>query len=284
MDHMSRHLKSAARIIVAIILTIALLGISRRLSTRHPDDLAVEGSGFRAEHRTVTEQVGPGRPVLSLTLKGDRAVESFVLYRVGREEELHAVPMTGMGEGVWRAVLPEYEKGTKIYYTITLHDGEEAVANIPEESGSTLFIKYKGKVSTVVLILHIIFMFASFYFMIQSFWSALGILGGRDWKGEAVGHARWVLISSFIGGWPLGFILNYQAFGVVWEGFPFGYDITDNKTQIMFVFWLVSLLLVRGSFLGRGEDRDWLGSRGFAVALIFSFVVSLLLFIVPHSL
>lgn len=281
---MSRHHKSAARIIVAVILTVVLLGISRRLSTRRPHDLAMEGPGFSAEHRTVTEQVGAGSPVLSLTLRGDRELEPAVLYRVGREEALHTVPMAMEEMGVWYSVLPEYKKGTKIYYAIELRDGSGIVARMPEESGSFLFIKYKGKVSSIVLILHIIFMFASFYFMIQSFWSAIGILVGRDWKMEAVGHARWVLISSFIGGWPLGFILNYQAFGVVWEGFPFGYDITDNKTQIMFIFWLASLLLVRGSFLGRGEERDRLGARGFAVALMVSFVVSLLLFIVPHSL
>lgn len=276
--------KKVTRIILGFILTIALLGISRNLSTRRPHDLAVDGEGFRIEHRTVTEQVGPGRPELSLTLKGDRELMPVVRYEVKNEETLHAIVMNGEGDGIWRAVLPEYGKGTKIYYRIDLLDGGEAIARIPEKSGSSLFIKYKGKVSAVVLILHILFMFVSFYFMVQSLWSAVGILGGAPWKGEAVRHARWVLISSFIGGWPLGFILNYQAFGVAWEGFPFGYDVTDNKTQIMFVFWLVSLLLVRGSFLGKGEERDMLGSRGFAAALVVSFIVSLLLFIVPHSL
>lgn len=251
---------------------------------KRPHDLAVVRVGFRIEHRTVTEQVGPGRPDLSIMVKGGEALEPVVRYRVGKEEALRTVVMTDEGDGMWRAALPEFEKGTKIYYALELLQGGGTVARIPEENVSFLFIKYKGKVSAVVLTLHILFMFASFYFMVQSLWSAIGILAGRAWKAEAVRHARWVLISSFIGGWPLGFILNYQAFGVVWEGFPFGYDVTDNKTQIMFVFWLVSLLLVRGSFLGRGEERDTLGARGFASALILSFIVSLLLFIVPHSL
>jgi hypothetical protein len=52
----------------------------------------------------------------------------------------------------------------------------------------------------------------------------------------------------------------------------------------MFVFWLISLLLVRGSFFGRDIKSDTLGPRGFAFAVIVSFVVSLLIFIVPHSL
>jgi len=281
---MNGNRKRAVRIILGFILTVALLWMSRSLSTRKPHDLVVERSGFRIEHRTVTEQVGPGSPDLSLTVKGDGAIEPVVRYREGKEETLRTVVMTDGGDGMWRTALPEFEKGTKIYYALELLRGGGTVARIPEEDGSFLFIKYKGKVSAIVLTLHILFMFASFYFMVQSLWSAIGILAGRAWKAEAVRHARWVLISSFIGGWPLGFILNYQAFGVVWEGFPFGYDVTDNKTQIMFVFWLVSLLLVRGSFLGRGEERDTLGARGFAYALMVSFIVSLSLFIVPHSL
>lgn len=280
---MSGKRKRAMRIILGFILTMVLLWVSRELSTRKPHDLAVERDGYRIEHRTVTEQVGPGGPELSLTVKGE-VFEPVVRYSVGKGEALRTVVMTDEGGGMWRAALLEFEKGTKIYYAFELLRNGEKAARIPEKKESFLFIKYKGKVSAVVLIMHILFMFLSFYFMVQSLWSAIGILAGYAWKAEAVANARWVLISSFIGGWPLGFILNYQAFGVAWEGFPFGYDVTDNKTQIMFVFWFVSLLLVRGSFLGRGEERDTLGARGLAAALLISFIVSLLLFIVPHSL
>ena len=135
-----------------------------------------------------------------------------------------------------------------------------------------------------MLVLHIIFMFGAFYFMIQSLWSAIEILSTGEGMKSAVLNARWALLCTFIGGWPLGYLLNYQAFGPIWEGFPFGYDITDNKTQLIFLFWHVSLLLVRGSFLGRGRERDLLGPRGFALAVLLSYIVSLFLFIVPHSL
>jgi hypothetical protein len=127
-------------------------------------------------------------------------------------------------------------------------------------------------------------MFASFLFMVMALFGAIRILRRGEGKASAVRSARWVLALSFLGGWPLGFLLNYQTFGVLWEGYPFGRDITDNKTQFMFVLWLASLLLVRGSFLGRGEDRDRLGAKGFAWAVVASFIVSLGLFIIPHSM
>ena len=77
----------AVRIVLGFILTVALLGISRRLSTRRPRDLAVDGDGFRLEHRTVTEQVGPGRPDLALSVEGEQAHEPVVRYWVGNEED-----------------------------------------------------------------------------------------------------------------------------------------------------------------------------------------------------
>jgi hypothetical protein len=95
---------------------------------------------------------------------------------------------------------------------------------------------------------------------------------------------RWVLLFSFLGGWPLGFALNWQRFGVMWEGYPFGYDVTDNKTQILFVFWFVVMLLSRRSFFGRHQGRDLAPERVYAWAVISSAVVSLALYLVPHSL
>jgi hypothetical protein len=135
-----------------------------------------------------------------------------------------------------------------------------------------------------VIALHIVFMFASLFFMLLALFGAVRILRLGESKRSTVGSGRWALLCSFIGGWPLGFILNYQAFGVVWEGYPFGRDITDNKTQVIFLVWLASLLLVRGSFLGRGEEKDRLGARAFAWVIVGSFVVSFALFIVPHSM
>jgi hypothetical protein len=127
-------------------------------------------------------------------------------------------------------------------------------------------------------------MFGSFFFMVMSLFGAVRILRGQEGKRNTVNMARWVLILSFIGGWPLGFILNRQAFGPVWEGFPFGYDVTDNKTQLVFIFWLVSLLLAWGSFIGRGEEKDCLKAKPFAIAIVMSFLMSLALFLLPHSL
>lgn len=272
------------RIIVGIMVTVLLLGVARRVSTRRPRELRVELGHLVVEHASVTEQVGPGSPAISARIASDGIIEPSVLYRIAGEEEAERINMIQSGEGLWEARLPAVEKGGRIMYALTIRGEDGSMVRLPEEEESFLLVKYKGEASPVILALHVIFMFGSFYFMIQSLWSAIEILSTGEGKSRAVSNARLVLLCTFIGGWPLGFLLNYQAFGTLWEGFPFGYDITDNKTQVIFLFWLVSLLLVRGSFLGKGEERDWLGPRGLAIAVLLSYLVSLFLFIVPHSL
>jgi hypothetical protein len=272
------------RIVIGIIVTILLLGVAKRISTRRPRELAAELGNLRIEHISVTEQVVPGGPAVSAMIVSDELIEPSVLYTVVGEEGTRRANMIHTGEGRWEAYLPAVEKGGSVLYALTIRREDGGMVRLPEEEGSFLLVKYKGKVSPLVLVLHIIFMFGAFYFMIQSLWSAIDILSTGTGKSSAVSNSRWVLVCAFIGGWPIGFLLNFQAFGPVWEGFPFGYDITDNKTQLIFFFWLVSLLLVRGSFLGKGEDKDMLGPRGFALAVLLSYIVSLFLFIVPHSL
>lgn len=281
---MSRPGMAVFRIVVGIVVTILLLGVARRISTRRPNELAAELGNMRIEHVSVTEQVGPGGPAVSAGIVSDENIEPSILYSVVGEEETRRINMVHTGGGRWEAYLPHIEKGMRVQYALTVRGEDGSTVRLPEEEGSFLLVKYKGEVSPVVLALHIIFMFGAFYFMIQSLWSAIDILSTGTGKRSAVSNARWALGCTFIGGWPIGFILNYQAFGPVWEGFPFGYDITDNKTQLMFIFWLVSLLLVWGSFIGKGEEKDLLGPRGFAFAVLLSYIISLFLFIVPHSL
>jgi hypothetical protein len=61
------------------------------------------------------------------------------------------------------------------------------------------------------------------------------------------------------------------AFGVAWTGFPAGTDLTDTKTLIAFLFWIVALVAGR-----KGRP-----ARGFVIA---ASLVTLLIFLIPHSL
>ena len=67
-------------------------------------------------------------------------------------------------------------------------------------------------------------------------------------------------IAAFLGGYPVGFAMNWYAFGVLWEGVPFGTDATDNKTQLLFVYLLFLTLATLGSL--RGRPGRWMPCPG----------------------
>ncbi|MCX5754326.1 MAG: hypothetical protein NTW97_11935 [Candidatus Krumholzibacteria bacterium] len=274
----------ARRIIIGVVLTLLLLAAARRLSVNRPADLVSGEEGLRVYHRTVTEMVGPGQPRVQARIDPAQHVALVVRWITPPSSEIEARGMWEIRKGLWEACFPELEKGTKIKYWITVATAEGRKVRMPGDPEKFGVLSYKGKASNLVVGAHVLFMFGAFFFMVMSFLAAIGILRGREDKKNAVRAARGVLASSFIGGWPLGLLLNYQTFGKLWEGFPFGYDVTDNKTQVIFILWLVSLLLAWGSFTGKGEEKDRLGRRAFALSIVACFVVSLILFILPHSI
>ncbi len=274
----------ARRIIIGVVLTLLLLAAAKRLTTGKPADLTSEDQGLGVYHRTVTEMVGPGQPCVRARVEPVQHAALVVRWTAPPSSEIQARGMFEIRNGLHEACLPKLEKGTTIKYWITASNVAGTKVRVPADPGKFCVLKYKGEASKPVIAAHVAFMFGAFFFMVMSFLAAIEILRGREDKKNAVRAARWVLATSFIGGWPLGFLLNRQTFGTLWEGFPFGYDITDNKTQVIFVLWLVTLLFAWGSFIGKGEEKDRLGRKAFALSIVGCFVVSLALFILPHSI
>jgi hypothetical protein len=274
----------ARRIIVAFVATVALLAAAHRLTSGKPENLVVRAEGMTLRHRTVTQQVGPGQPKLVVRVEPVQRLGMVVRWVAPPSSGIESRSMVSFGEGRYQGYLPAMPRGTRIRYWITARNVEQTTARIPGDPGRLVTLKYKGKASPWVIGTHVAFMFAAFFFMVLTLFGAIRMLRGREGKRGTVRSARWVLLFSFMGTWPLGLALNYQTFGVLWQGFPFGSDVTDNKTQLMFVFWLAVLLLVRGSFMGKGEERDRIGPKTFAWGIVVSFVLSLALFILPHSM
>ena len=57
----------------------------------------------------------------------------------------------------------------------------------------------------------------------------------------------------------------------LWTGVPFGYDLTDNKTLIAFIAWLIALIAIYKS----AKKDKW---------IILASVVTFIIFLIPHSL
>jgi hypothetical protein len=80
----------------------------------------------------------------------------------------------------------------------------------------------------------------------------------------------WTFGCLLIGGMILGPVVQLYAFGDLWTGIPFGWDLTDNKTLIAFVFWILAVVM------NRKKERP--------VYTILAAVILLLIYSIPHSM
>ena len=82
--------------------------------------------------------------------------------------------------------------------------------------------------------------------------------------------AKWTAVLIFIGGFVLGPLVQKFSFGVLWSGVPLGFDLTDNKTLIAFLGWLLALFMMR-----RGKQaRVWIVAAAILLMAVYS---------IPHS-
>ncbi len=96
---------------------------------------------------------------------------------------------------------------------------------------------------------------------------------GLEIFNDAVKAKKFMFVTlSFLllGGFLFGPIVQKYAFGEFWTGVPFGYDLTDNKTLIALVGWMIAAVM----FLKKKNEKFW---------ITFAAVLMLVIFLIPHS-
>ena len=191
----------------------------------------------------------------------DTGVTARVLWRRYPTDDPFTVvfmaPEQSGDKKVLTAHIPPQAAAGKIEYKIEIGN-----STIPDSE--TVILRFKGPVSAPVLILHILIIFAA---MLTSTRTGLGVLFGRDEK-----RLPWVtLCLIFVGGLLLGAFIQKAAFGAYWTGWPFGSDLTDNKTLLMFVGWLAACFLMMFPKVKRP-------------AIVLASVITLIVYLIPHSL
>ena len=195
------------------------------------------------------------------------ALLHFKRYKTG--EEHIVVPMQPEGEGKSRklvALLPSQPPAGKLEYYVTLHSAGDSI-NVPGDR--EVVIRFKGAVPAAVLIPHVLLMFIGMLFGMRTLLQALTGMPGLRWM------AWTTFILIFIGGLILGPAVQKYAFGAAWTGVPFGWDLTDNKTLIMVVGWLIAICFVgmRGKVKPAGRWMTVLAS-----------LLMITVYLVPHSM
>lgn len=198
---------------------------------------------------------------------GEEVTGRLIFKRYPTDDPFTSVVLEPLG-GEFQALLPVQPAAGKLEYYVLL-DTPEGTIRIPEGE-ETLIIRYKDPVPLGFLVPHVIFMFLALLIGVRT---ALGAF----FQPQGVRRLAWTTLALMtLGGMILGPIVQKYAFGAFWTGWPFGYDLTDNKTLIMWIVWVgVALLLWK-----RPNPRDWLVRTGIVLAA----ATMLTVYVIPHSL
>jgi hypothetical protein len=159
------------------------------------------------------------------------------------------------------ADIPQQPEAGKLEYYIEVTDNKGTKTYFRE---SPVVIRFKGSVPGFVLIPHVLFMFVAMLFSTLA--GLMSIFKHASYKKYAVS----TLVLFIIGGMILGPFVQWYAFGDFWTGVPFGWDLTDNKTLIALVFWILAV------WQNRKQDKP--------MYVALAAIVLLLVYSIPHSL
>lgn len=161
------------------------------------------------------------------------------------------------------AYLPRQPKAGKLLYYVELYDEQDKLL----AQTKPIIIRFRGSIPTTILILHIIIIFLAMLF--SNLAGLLAIV--KDIKYKI--YSNITLVSLIVGGLIFGAVIQKYAFGKYWTGIPFGWDLTDNKTLIAILVWIIAIIFNRKQ---AGKDRPYL--------VIIASIITLLIYLIPHSL
>jgi hypothetical protein len=265
------------RYVAAFILSVLMLFLGRMTATSSPRNYEIKTDHISLSHETVTESFGE-EPRLFLKVSSDEGLSPVVYYSRRLDGPYHTEAMSPVDSG-FVATLPVLEKNNRWWYRIMVFGQGKLLAVFPY--GEDQFIKFKGHVMPVVLIAHIVFMYATMLAGALTLFSAIDIILGKGNVRQSVRYVMWTLILGVIGGFIFGPLVSYQTLGIPYEGIPFDNDITDSKTLIFMLFWAFTFFISRRGLKG---EKMAVADGAYGLLVILSFIVTFGLFLIPHSI
>jgi hypothetical protein len=244
--------------VLALVLTLASAVYQRMTGPTYPVRGHVVIGGNEVDYRLARSHETVADQPVAIEAP-DTAVTGEMHWRRYPSPDPMQVSALERRGAMLEGALPRQPPGGKIQYQVRLSRAPEVVL-VPAEPVVT---RFKDPVSTAVLIPHVLAMFLG---MLWSTRAGLAALTGEPTRG-----LTWTTLALLVvGGFVLGPVMQFQAFGEWWTGVPFGYDLTDNKTLIAVAAWAVAAWLVRSGRPARG-------------AVAMAALVTLVVFAIPHS-
>jgi hypothetical protein len=283
---MSRSVKSTFWWIFAIVFTLAAAEYQKMTGPTYPvkGTAQFDGKNIRYELIRTAENDEDARIILTVP---DTAVKASIIFkRYLSHDSLTTAPMSRSVDtafdhsfsNLWKLItkqprsyhldsnlvfmMPKQPAAGKMQYKIMLSKGSEQLTLGKKDD--FVVMRFKGPVPLYILLPHILCMFLGLLFSTRTAIEAL-IRGAKTYR-----YAIWTLVFLIPGGLILGPFVQKYAFGAYWTGWPFGHDLTDNKTLVMVLAWVFAVFKLRKD----PTNRVW--------PVVAAFLV-LIVYLIPHS-
>jgi hypothetical protein len=245
--------------VFTIVLTIVAVFYTRLTGPTVPVRGSIEIAGEEISYHLIRTFAEPTDATVSLTVPNENITGYFRYRRTPSHDDWAEAPLIRQGDQLL-AILPQQPPAGHIAYQITLQSGNETVTI----TDKPVLIRFRGSVPAWALLPHILLMFATIFTGIRA-----GLAAFFSDKTRLLTTLTFIFLVA--GGLIFGPIVQKYAFGDWWTGWPFGTDLTDNKTAVMFIFWLIALIRVRKN----PHERWW---------VIVATIAMLIAYMIPHSL
>jgi hypothetical protein len=252
--------------VIALLFMLAAGVYQRMTGPTYPKRVRVELGGEVFRFNLIRSETSTTDARVAVPDLGPGVVGKLVYRRFPTQDPWTSLDLkyeAGKGKPEWAAYLPKQPAAGKLEYHLELSTPEGA-KRIP--GAEEIRLRYKDPVPAPLLLAHIFGMFFGVLFGVRT---GLAALFGP----QKLARLAWETLALLtVGGMILGPFVQKYAFGALWTGWPYGYDLTDNKTLIMWLVWMVACLVV---LRAKGALGRWaVGLAALAMASVY---------VIPHS-
>lgn len=256
---MSKRIRSVLLWAIAIVVTLFSAYYQRLTGPTHPYRGKATLSGQEISYRLIRSYSGTDDAQVRIMVEDEMVKGYFRFRRHPSHDDWQEMQLERHDDHLI-AFIPHQPPAGKVMYEIFLQKDRQTVSL----TDKPIVIRFRSDVPAWALVPHVILMFLAMLWSLRSGFAAI----------FAEKTARLTLITFLLlltGGLVLGPIVQKYAFGDFWTGWPTGSDLTDNKTALAFVFWLIALIKTHRN----PHHRTW---------VLLASMVLLLIYLIPHSL
>lgn len=244
---------------LALVITLASAVYQRMTGPSYPARGKVTLGNSEIKYRLPRSQ-GDGDAEVRVPAP-EKSIEGTVAWKRFKTQDAWAyVKMERQGSDLV-AHLPHQPPAGKLMYRVILQQDSDRA----QLKGEPIVIRFKGEVPTAVLVVHV---FCMFFGMLLSTRAGVEIANPQP---QFLKLILGTILLLTVGGLILGPIVQKYAFGAYWTGWPFGTDLTDNKTAVAWLAWVIAWLKIRRS----PQSGYW---------VLAAAIITLIVFGIPHSL